>query len=98
WEALKRIFLELEFHTLVRDYGAPEPAAATEERAVDYRTLDEPAEVDALVRRIREAGTFSFDTETTNLDPMRADLIGISISLVPGEAFYLPFGHCAPAA
>jgi DNA polymerase-1 len=97
-ESLKRIFLELEFHSLVRDYGAPEAVAPEEKPAVDYRTLLEPAEVEELVRRIREVGTMSFDTETTNLDPMRADLIGMSISLKPGQAFYLPFGHCAPAA
>jgi len=96
-EALKRIFLDLEFHSLVREYGAPEPVAA-ESQPVVYRTLDDPAEVDALVRRIRETGIFSVDTETTSVDPVRADLISIAISVEPGEAFYLPFTHRAPSA
>ncbi len=95
-ERLKEIFLELEFHSLVRDHGAP-AGAAKKERVLDYRTLYEPSEVEALVGRIREVGSFSFDTETTNLDPMRADLVGIAISLAPNEAFYLPFQHCAPS-
>ncbi len=96
-EALKRIFLDLEFHTLVREYGAPESTTA-ETQPVDYRTLDDPTDVDALVRRIREVGHFSVDTETTSVDPMRADLISIAISVEPGEAFYLPFAHRAPGA
>ncbi|MEX2584243.1 MAG: DNA polymerase I [Gemmatimonadota bacterium] len=94
-ERLKELFLDLEFHTLVRDYGSPEPEKK-EEREVEYRTLYEPSEVAELVRRIRERGSFSVDTETTNMDPMRADLIGIAISIQPNEAFYLPFGHCGP--
>ncbi|MDR0786294.1 MAG: DNA polymerase I [Gemmatimonadota bacterium] len=97
-EALKRIFLELEFHTLVREYGAPEPVAAAEAQPTSYRTLVEPAEVEALVRRLRELGSFSVDTETTSIDPVRADLISIAISPEPGEAFYLPFAHRAPVA
>jgi DNA polymerase I len=95
-ERLKELFLELEFHSLVRDYGAPEPAKV-EARPTTYRTLDDPREVAALVERIRAQGSFAVDTETTNLDPMRAELVGIAIALQPYEAFYLPFRHCAPA-
>jgi DNA polymerase I len=96
-QRLKDLFLELEFHTLVRDYGAPEPNRVAEGPAVEYRTLYEPAEVDRLVRRIRGKGSFAIDTETTNLDPMRAELVGIAIAVEPHEAFYLPFKHCAPS-
>jgi DNA polymerase I len=94
-ERLKELFLELEFHSLVRDYGAPEPKRV-EERTVDYRTLLEPDEVAELVRRIREQGRFAVDTETTSLDPLRAELVGMAISLTPGQAYYLPFRHCRP--
>jgi DNA polymerase I len=95
-ERLKEIFLELEFHSLVRDYGAPEPRP-TAHRATDYRTLYDAAEVSALAERIRAQGWFAVDTETTNLDPMRADLVGVAIATAPGEAFYLPFRHCPPS-
>ena len=93
--ALKEIFLELEFHTLVREHGVPAPEAKP---TVDteYRLLQSANEVAELVRRIREAGRFAVDTETSSTDPLRAELIGISLSLRPGEAFYLPFGHRAP--
>jgi hypothetical protein len=45
------------------------------------------------IARIREQGYFAFDTETTSLDEMRADLVGISLALAPNEAAYLPLGH-----
>jgi DNA polymerase-1 len=93
-EALRDIFLELEFTSLARDYTAP--AEAVEELTGDYRLLNTPAEVAALVERARAAGSFAVDTETTALDPMRADLVGMSIALEPGTAYYLPFGHRRP--
>ncbi|MCH7997720.1 MAG: DNA polymerase I, partial [Chloroflexi bacterium] len=42
---------------------------------------------------MREAGYFDFDTETTSLDAMRAELVGISLSAEPGRAYYIPVGH-----
>jgi len=94
-ERLKHLFLELEFHSLVREHGAPEPQERPA-RLTDYRTILEVAEVADLVDRIRGVGRFAVDTETTSLDPMRADLVGIAIALKPDEAFYLPFRHCRP--
>jgi DNA polymerase I len=94
-ERLKEIFLELEFHSLVREHGAPPPESARA-RTVDYRTLHDAGEVERLVARLREHGSFAVDTETTDLDPMRADLVGIAISFMQGQAFYLPFRHCRP--
>ncbi|MBV9110112.1 MAG: DNA polymerase I, partial [Gemmatimonadetes bacterium] len=98
--ALRDLFLELEFHTLVRDYGAPdeeEQASSRERMPTDYHLLDTPDAVRDVVRRIREQGFVSVDTETSSTDPMRAELCGISLSLKPGEAFYLPFRHRMPA-
>jgi DNA polymerase-1 len=95
-ERLKEIFLELEFHSLVREYGAPE-ARTPQERKVNYKLLQRPEQVADLVERIRNRGRFAVDTETTSTDPMRSDLLGVSIALEPGDAYYLPFGHRAPA-
>ncbi len=92
--ALKNLFLDLEFHTLVRDYAAPDAAAAVvSARETDYRLARTVEEVHELVRRVRQAGRVSVDTETTSVDAMRADLVGISISVEEGGAFYLPFAH-----
>jgi DNA polymerase I len=94
-EALKTLFLELEFSSLVREHGAP---AETErkKRDVEYVLVRSAEDVAGLVERIRAAGRFSFDTETTSTDPCRADLVGISIAIEPNRAYYLPFRHCNP--
>ncbi|MQA91715.1 MAG: DNA polymerase I [Gemmatimonas sp.] len=93
-ERLKEIFLELEFHSLVREHGAPEPTKG--KREVDYRTLYAPAEVADVVRRIREKGSFALDVETSTAEPMRSGLVGLAVALEPDHAFYLPFRHCPP--
>jgi DNA polymerase-1 len=47
----------------------------------------------ALVERLRTSGEFALDVETTGVDEMRADLVGISVSAGPGHAAYVPVGH-----
>ena len=75
---------------------APEPAAAAESAPFDhdaYTCLRDLEALDAWIARIREQGFVAIDTETTGLDEMRAELVGISLALAPGEACYVPLGH-----
>jgi len=46
-----------------------------------------------LVKSLRDKGSFSLDTESTSEDPWHAQLVGISLSMAPGEAYYIPIGH-----
>ena len=92
--ALLPLVAELEFHSLVRALDAKEERAP-EAASAAYEVADSVAAVAAVVRRARAAGELALDTETTALDPMRADLVGLSIAVAPGEAWYLPFGHHA---
>ncbi len=92
-EALREAFLDLEFHSLVRQF-TPEEAAA--EFDTDYRLADTPEAVVDVVERARAKGRFAVDVESTALDPLRADLVGISIATEPGRAWYLPFAHSRP--
>jgi DNA polymerase-1 len=46
-----------------------------------------------LVKSLYDAGGFAFDTETTSDEPRHADLVGLSLSMAPGEAYYIPVGH-----
>jgi DNA polymerase-1 len=46
-----------------------------------------------LVKSLYDAGSFSFDTETTSEEPRHAQLVGLSLSMAPGEAYYIPVGH-----
>jgi DNA polymerase-1 len=51
------------------------------------------SEMQQLVQQLQNAGSFAFDTETTSEDPWHAELVGMSISSTPGQAFYIPLGH-----
>ncbi|GAC1463534.1 MAG: hypothetical protein NVS2B12_07060 [Ktedonobacteraceae bacterium] len=46
-----------------------------------------------LVKSLIDAGHFALDTETSSDDPRRAELVGLSLSMAPGEAYYIPVGH-----
>jgi len=98
-KALREIFLDLEFNTLARDYAAPdeEERGKSERMPTEYHLVDSASAVHELVRRVREQGYVAVDTETSSTDPMLAELCGISLSLKPGEAYYLPFRHRLPA-
>jgi DNA polymerase-1 len=66
---------------------------ATERKQTEYKTVCDTGELDLLVRRLKEKGSFAFDTETTGLNPMTARLVGISLAPEPGESYYIPVGH-----
>ncbi len=79
---------ELEFTRLLQEIS---PEQAKEE--VDYRVVKSEAELSTLVSRLTEAGEFALDTETTDLNPIDAELVGISLSHKEKEAYYVPVGH-----
>jgi DNA polymerase-1 len=78
-----------------KDLAAARAALAREEK-IDLSAYATVATLEALagwIRRAREAGVVAFDTETTSLDPLRAELVGVSLAVAPGEACYIPIGH-----
>ena len=91
WPRLLDILAELEFHSLVRQLAARREEGAPSAGAYAIADTVEAA-LDA-VNRARAAGVFALDTETTALEPMRADLVGLSLAVAPGTAWYFPFGH-----
>jgi DNA polymerase-1 len=78
-----------------RDLAILRAEAAKNEKidVAAYPTVTTAAELTRWVSRARETGVVAFDTETSSLDSMRADLIGISLAVAPGEACYIPIGH-----
>ncbi|TKR30389.1 DNA polymerase I [Luteimonas gilva] len=63
-----------------------------------YETVLLPAQLEAWIERLRAADEFAFDCETDNIDPMQANLVGLSFCVEPGTAAYLPLGHDYPGA
>ena len=70
------------------------PASLGTER--HYETLLTAAQLEQWIERIERATLVSVDTETTGLDPMQARIVGISLSVEPGHAAYLPLAHRYP--
>jgi len=72
---------------------APKPQPARVEGAgLAYETVTQPEALRRLAERLR-GGPFAFDTETDSTDPLRARLVGLSLAVAPGQAWYLPVGH-----
>ena len=94
-KALKKLFEELEFSRLVKwiETSETEIAKVAEKEKGEYKLLDSIPKLKKLIAKIRQKGVFSFDTETTSLDPISAELVGMSFSLAPKEGYYLPLGH-----
>lgn len=63
-----------------------------------YHCVRTRAELERVVERLRAADAFAFDTETTGLNPMQADLCGISLACAKGEAWYVPVRSPEPAS
>jgi len=59
----------------------------------NYQLVLTESELTAWIEKINHADLVAVDTETTSLDYMRAQLVGISLSTAPGEAAYIPFAH-----
>jgi DNA polymerase-1 len=108
-EALMGFLTGMEFRTLTRRvaerlrFDAPAaPAPAAEEAAAPARLPFDPAAygcvttaegLAAILARAAARGWLAVDTETTSLDEMRAELVGISLAVEPGQAVYVPLGH-----
>ncbi len=79
------------------DLFADTPAASGV-TALNYTTVLDWPTFDTWLARIEAAELTALDTETTSLDAMAARLVGISLSVTPGEAAYIPLGHEGPDA
>jgi len=62
---------------------------------IETRIVDTPAVLNELAQALNNAALIAFDTETTNTDVMRAELVGISLAVKPDLGYYIPLGHHA---
>jgi DNA polymerase-1 len=87
-EALRAWYNDLEFTKFAAELG-PERSIGYER----YRLVTTEDELAAMLEQIQEADRLSVDLETTSLNPMRADIVGVALADRPGRAWYLPVGH-----
>ncbi|MDJ0938612.1 MAG: DNA polymerase I [Woeseiaceae bacterium] len=99
--ALRKIYSHYELRTLLRqlDEGPAEPAPAGETiEDVDYEIITDRQRLDAWLDKIASAELVAVDTETTSVNYMDAELVGISLSVEAGAAAYIPVAHDYPGA
>ena len=90
-DALRALYEELEFRTELQALGLGEPAEPPVSK--QYRAIMTMDALDAEIAALQQAEGFAIDTETTSQDPMRAELVGISLAHQPHEAVYIPVAH-----
>jgi DNA polymerase-1 len=74
------------------------PAQPTEIINADYEVVLTQKQLDAWIKKIIHADLTALDTETTSIDYMQAEIVGLSLAVTEGEACYIPVAHCYPGA
>ena len=95
-QRVSELFRELEFVSLLPKLPQTEGVAAqveTKPPQGDYHIVNTTPALDKLISRLSAVKSFAVDLETTSLDAMSAQLVGISFSPAAGEAYYIPVGH-----
>jgi len=99
-ETLRALFSRLEFRTWLKELesGEEQAQAASDDPpagqpAQAYETILDEKALAAWMKRLETAELFAFDTETTSLDYMQAQVVGVSFAVKTGEAAYLPLAH-----
>ncbi len=85
------IFQELEFHSLIprlSDFSSG-PTQAEEGSTARYQALTDERSILAILDEAKKAGVFALDTETTSLNPFHAELLGMSLCMEEGTAYYI---------
>lgn len=103
-ERLAALLRALEFKTWLAEVeggaAAPSAPAAAPHAALEprYEALLDEAALAQWIARLEAAPLFAFDTETTDLDYVKARIVGVSFCVEPGHAAYLPLAHSYPGA
>ena len=105
---LRSLFTRYQFRTWLRELDSMSHSQLVESvpqgevvvqadlPAPRYQAIQTLEVLDAWIERVGQASLVSLDTETTGLDPMTAQLVGMSFAIEPGEAVYLPLAHTGP--
>ena len=100
--ALLAVYQEMEFKAWVGELKSAQDGTADEmakdisdtpDIETNYQTVLSKADFESWLKRLTDADLFAFDTETTSLNYMQAELVGLSFAIEPGEAAYVPLTH-----
>jgi DNA polymerase-1 len=100
-QRLKELYGWLESRRLMASLeqaSAPDAASPQSQNASAYHTILTQQALEVWLKRLANADLFAFDTETTSLNYMQAEVVGVSFAIDPGEAAYVPLAHSYPGA
>jgi len=106
---LRDLYTRLELRSLLKQLPGeapaessavpvPSAAAPAAQAPRDYETVLSEEKLEQWLEQLQQAEAFSFDTETTSLDYMKAAIVGVSVCVEPGRAAYIPLAHAYPGA
>lgn len=91
---LREMFLEYEFKQWVDELGAGEAVTSESEPVeTNYELVLDQDRLNSWLEKLKSAELIAIDTETTSLDYMQAELVGVSCAVEAGEAAYIPCAH-----
>ena len=96
-EALRVFLQHNEFSSWLQEFGNDESSQAST-LELNYTTVLDMGTFKKWIEKLQKAELIAFDTETTSLDPMQAELVGLSFAIDAFEAIYIPVGHNYPGA
>jgi len=96
-ESLRTLYQQIESRRLLESVEKAPPVKVMEPAvSANYQVVLSEQAFHSWLERLRAAALFAFDTETTSLDYMQAEIVGVSFSVEPGEAAYVPVAHDYP--
>lgn len=91
-ETIREFFAEMEFDSLAKEL--PQQNAPSLDQ--DYRIIRDAKQLSELLAELVASKSFAVDTETTSLDPLQAEIVGVSFCMQAGTAYYIPFNADPP--
>ena len=97
-EKLKTMFSELEFRTWLSEVLSGDSLTTNENTGslnadADYQIVQDEKTFKSWLKKLKQSKLFAFDTETTSLNYMQAQIVGVSFSVEAGKAAYVPLKH-----
>ena len=100
-DKLRTLYQRYEFKNWLRqlnENSSGQIAVSNQASQGDYQIILTEQQLDNWLAKLQQAELFAFDTETTSLDYMQAQIVGLSFALQPGAAAYVPLAHDYPGA
>ncbi|MCB1084654.1 MAG: DNA polymerase I [Chlamydiia bacterium] len=94
FDQLSQFYREMHFNTLLKELGQEnitlDPESPPVEKEVSYHLVDSEKELKELIKRLEKEKELCIDTETDQLSPLAARLVGVGVGIHPHEAWYVP--------